>query len=232
MKHTLNLATIEKIFEFAKKMTQNHHSHFIGDNVTEKRDEREIFENVLQGKIAEEIVTKHVKSRYPNAVISSEVDYGIYSIGTWDNDDLIVNGKHLSIKASKHNAVALLIEASRFDGEEYNYLNNDGSKTIVDSYIFVTVDLAGFITGEDLKGDFDQFKRKHNINRISGDVKGFITHENFMNIKTLIPRGTPMSAYNLRALMLDGKNMFELKDSSVTMIADNFAVHSEQLKRF
>lgn len=66
--------TIRKCFHFAQGMRGNHKPNFQGGA---PRDEREIFINDFQGKVAEFAVEKYIKTFTPQLNIQSEIDLRI-----------------------------------------------------------------------------------------------------------------------------------------------------------
>ncbi|WP_040214686.1 hypothetical protein [Clostridium polynesiense] len=79
------------------------------------RSEQEIFLNDFQGKLGEIAVRKEIEDKWPYAVFEGDIDFQDYDRGVWDNYDLKVNGKYLSIKTVKHFSIVLMID------KLYNY---------------------------------------------------------------------------------------------------------------
>lgn len=226
---------VRRSFEFAKAMRGNHRPDFQGGP---GRDEREIFINDIQGKLAEIAVRKELLRTDPGLSIEGEIDFNVYGRGKWDNYDLVVNGKFLSVKSIKSFSVVLMIECSRFDVNGLPaYQNNNGEDIINDFYILVKIKIEPNITWNDANGDFNNFKnpilnrtdeqiRRH----INYDVAGFISHDNFWDKKLYIPKGTIITARNMTEYLLNGQELNELPDSyGEGMKVDNYAVHSNTL---
>lgn len=109
-------------FDFAFEMAfgKGHHRvHRSGGNTI--RQPIEIFRNALQGKLAEIIVHNYLKS---NEVITEPVDFSISGEGVWDDSDLIVNDKKISIKSAAFFSNLLLLETADWDTNG-NYIPNN-----------------------------------------------------------------------------------------------------------
>ena len=55
-----------------------------------------------------------------------EPDLGVYEAGIWDDVDLIVNNRKISVKSAAHFSQLLLLEADDWDEHGYYIPNNQG----------------------------------------------------------------------------------------------------------
>ena len=146
MRNQINSQILDRILDFAYEMCfgKGHHRHYrTGGQVNRKAGEQ--FCNTFQGKLAEVVlriylITKELECR--------ETNFGIYGEGVWDDSDLIVNGKSLSIKSTAHFSNLLLLESKDYD-DKGNYIPNlqNGSTASYDYYILVRIE-------PDIKGLF------------------------------------------------------------------------------
>ncbi len=121
----LKQATIIKVLDFSYNMTfagsGEHRNHRSGG--THIRRNGEIFANTFQGKLAEcalynELVRIGYEPSYP--------DFSVYELGKWDDVDIEVKGKSISIKSTKAFGNLLLLETKDWDNNG-RYLPNDKS---------------------------------------------------------------------------------------------------------
>lgn len=104
---------IDKCFDFAYEMSMgegHHRSHRTGG--THQRSSLEIFWDALRGKLAE----YHVHEYFNNGDVS-EVDWSIEGEGIWDEFDLKINDKIISVKSTKHFGNLLLLETKDYDAD-------------------------------------------------------------------------------------------------------------------
>lgn len=184
-------SNVWRCYEFARDM-QGHHNN----TLIMQRTPEQIFRDDLRGKLAEIAVKKYLESRNHSV---GDLDFGIYDIGIWDRDDIVVdNTDHVSVKSSGENANYLLIETNRFDAEtgEYGYRNNDGTRITVNHYAFVNVSIA-----DEQEDNFATYADMHDFLRIENDtwnpgarqvmcyLRGFLSHDQFWQLKRLAQRG-------------------------------------------
>ncbi|MBF4506100.1 hypothetical protein IRZ83_05415 [Flavobacterium sp. JLP] len=99
---------LEKVLNFAYEMcfgAGHHRSTRTGGQYGRKNGEK--FCNTFQGKLAEVILYNYFKS---NAIKSSELDFGIYKEGIWDDSDLTINDKKINVKSAAFQSNLLLLE--------------------------------------------------------------------------------------------------------------------------
>lgn len=113
---------IDTVFDFAYSMTfggvGEHRTNRTGG--THKRKNGEIFSNVFQGKLAEFALYSYLKELN---IQSIKPDTNPYKLGIWDNTDLEVKNKFISIKSTKSFGNLLLLEENDWD-DQGNYLPN------------------------------------------------------------------------------------------------------------
>jgi len=122
--------------EFANNSSKSQREHRSGGTFI--RNYNQIKENTLRGKVGETIVKKFLEQKGLE-INSIKLDFDIYPRGKWDETDIKLNGKTLSIKSSKWFSRWLLLESK-------DILRGD----VDDYYILVLVD-RDFKSGE-IKG--------------------------------------------------------------------------------
>ncbi|MDD7411033.1 hypothetical protein [Fusobacterium gastrosuis] len=107
---------IEEVFEFSYNMTfgkfGEHRAKRTGGNYSRKKGE--IFANTFQGKIAEFALYDYLKNKNFSP---TKPDLGTYKLGKWDESDLEVNNKKISIKSTKAFGNLLLLEEKDWNNE-------------------------------------------------------------------------------------------------------------------
>lgn len=190
----------------------HHRNHRTGGQV--RRRGGEMFCNTFQGKLAEVVLRDYLNRCGLNC---GEPDFDVYGEGIWDDSDLIVNSKSLSVKSAAFFSNLLLLEAHDYDING-NYLPNlvIGATACYDYYVLVRLK-------PDIKGLFrqnrwmysDQVPRE-NIARVlnsqiwSFDIPGWINHQEFVSVirnRQIIPQNA----------LLNGK---------IPMDAENFYIQS------
>ena len=106
--------TIVSVFTFAYQMTfggkGEHRDHRTGGK--HRRQNGEIFANTFQGKLAECAASNLFCSIFGIIILP---DFSVHGLSVWDSQDLLVNGKKISIKSSKNYGNLLLLETNDFD---------------------------------------------------------------------------------------------------------------------
>jgi len=155
---------IENAFNFAYEMAlgEGHHRrHRSGGN--ESRIPINIFKNTLQGKLAEIVVYNCFIN---NKVICDPVDFSISGEGIWDDSDLIINDKKISIKSAVFFSNLLLLEKADWDSNGY-YIPNYSAPDLTDKYdYFILVRIK-----PNTNSLFNKSKKKgvcYKRNRLSG----------------------------------------------------------------
>lgn len=178
---------IEKVKEFAYAMCfgEGHHRlHRTGGQYDRRAGEQ--FCNTFQGKLAEVVLRDCLIS---HGLPCDEPDFGVYGEGVWDDTDLIVNGKTISVKSAAHFSNLLLLETKDYDSLG-NYLPNlnIGATACYDFYVLVRI-------CPDIKGIFKKnrifFKddiAKETIDNIIAtqqwlyDIAGCISHRGLIEM--------------------------------------------------
>jgi len=208
-------STIERVFDFAYRMSFSgegeHRDHRTGG--THNRRNGEIFANTFQGKLAEcafynFLTAAHIEATKP--------DFEVYRLGTWDDEDVNVKGKSVSIKSTKAFGNLLLLESQDYNASAV-YLPNQKA------YDFTFLIRMNPFCEELMRknrllysGNVDE-NRLHQLiqNEIwQYDIPGFISRSDLIEViinKNIIPRGS----------ILNG---------STTMDASNYYVQSGELR--
>lgn len=221
--HVFKDDTIQQVFEFSYEMSYGkgfHRDRRSGGILHRKSSE--IFANTFQGKLAECAVYK-LFSKFRN---KTEIDFDVYGKGVWDDADLIVNSKAVSIKSSKFFSQLFLLETSDWD-EQGRYLPNiDLGRVLYDYFIFVRikpsiVDLLK--QNRLLYSDFVDKKDLFNIifsEDWSYEISGYLTKDDLVEVihsNHIIHQGeylntiyTKMDADNYYVLLHDLRNVGDL----------------------
>lgn len=105
--------TIDKVFSFSFDMTfgevGEHRNHRSGGS--HKRRKGEIFANTFQGKLAE-CASCNLFFKYDSSLMP---DFSEYGLSKWDSQDIIVNGKKISVKSTKSFGNLILLETKDWD---------------------------------------------------------------------------------------------------------------------
>lgn len=127
---------LKQTFDFAYAMTfggigQHRGTRSGGDHC---RQNREIFADAFQGKIAECALCGFLSKYDRNAV----PDFSAYKQGVWDTGDLQVCGKEVSVKSTKHIGQLLLLETKDY-GSNGEYLPNVqiGTQGVFDCIVLI-----------------------------------------------------------------------------------------------
>lgn len=120
--HKFKKNTIEQVFDFAYKMSfggkGQHRSYRSGGS--KHRQNYEIFVDAFQGKLAE-CALFNIIYKLPGV---EKPDFSVTGQGEWDDVDLKVCGKTISVKSTKHFGQLMLLEES--DWDEYGtYIPNE-----------------------------------------------------------------------------------------------------------
>ncbi len=203
--HTLNTfheKTVEKCFQFAYSMTYGqsgeHRNHRSGGS--HQRKNGELFINTFQGKLAE-FATYRTLER--NNILCDPPDLDTYSLGAWDDSDLIVNGKHINIKSSKYFANLMLLETKDWDSSG-NYIPNlsKGEVAKYDYFVFVRIKPDGEKIMKNNKLLYSSNTEKNKLWEIVSsetwecDIPGYITNIELCAVissKQLIPKGAKLN---------------------------------------
>lgn len=94
--------------EFALESAQSQQRYEFGNKETTERSVEKTAENTLIGKMAEVAVVKFLREKYG---LHLPVNYEVYPRGEWDDEDVIVNGRTIDIKATRGHC--LIVEKSK-----------------------------------------------------------------------------------------------------------------------
>lgn len=179
-------AMVEEVKRFACEMcfgAGHHRSHRTGGQYERKAGEQ--FCNTFQGKLAEAVVRDFLMSRGVECV---EPDFNIYGKGIWDDCDLKVVGKTLSVKSAAFFSNLLLMEQQDYDYNG-NYLPNleMGSTSSYDYYLLVRIkpDIKQIFRKAGIMYSDEISKEKlHSIidsEKWHYDIAGWISHSEFVS---------------------------------------------------
>jgi len=215
IENSISTDQLARVCNFAYEMCfgEGHHrNHRTGGQV--RRRGGEMFCNTFQGKLAEVVLRDYLNR---SGLQCGEPDFDIYGEGIWDDSDLIVNQKSLSVKSAAFFSNLLLLETHDYD-RDGNYLPNleIGATASYDYYILVRLK-------PDIKGLFRQnrwmysdqvdrasIERVINAQAWSFDIPGWISHQEFVSVirnRQVLPQNA----------LLNGK---------IPMDAENFYVQS------
>jgi|TARA_B110000046_G_C13001740_1_gene402478 hypothetical protein len=115
------------------------------------RNNLNIFNDVLQGKLAELII---YKKHLPQSIRFKEIDYKCYGLGKWDDGDIpSTDGRlNLNIKSSKFWANLMMLEEKYYDLNGMYKHNNNNNNYQNEIFSFVRINL-----------DFEKIKKFINI---------------------------------------------------------------------
>lgn len=194
---TMSKNIVESVFEFAYSMTfeqsGEHRANRTGGSHIRKNGE--IFSNAFQGKLAEFALYGYLRALGTNL---DEPDVTSYRLGKWDDTDLKVQDKQISIKSTKSFGNLLLLEKDDWD-ENGNYLPNQKP------YDFTVLIRMKPFSEEIMKKnrllysqEADKKFLKHLIlnEKWQYDIPGFITLEDLKNIiqdKLIIEKGSKLN---------------------------------------
>lgn len=220
--------TLRICIKFAYDMSfgrGHHRDHRTGGR--NRRRQGEIFANALQGKLAEFAVYNELLKLNNNLNIDGP-DTQVFGEGVWDTCDLVVEGRHLSIKSTKYYSQLLLLETNDWDENGLYMPNNDGNNRY-DYFMLVrfreeveSIMKKNRVLFCDEIGNekYDQLIRDIiNANWIY-DIPGFITYNEFVTEvirnRQIIPQGallgerTKMDAENYYVQAGDLHNLIEI----------------------
>lgn len=116
---SLSNTELEQCKQFAEESSKTQREHRSGG--TQIRELDRISEDTLRGKVGEVIVKKFFEQN-PLSLKDINLDFGVYERGQWDNSDMDINGKKISIKSVKHFSKWLLLESKDIlRGDIYDY---------------------------------------------------------------------------------------------------------------
>ncbi len=201
--NSISPSLLASVTDFAYNMCfgEGHHrSHRTGGQIIRRGGEK--FCNTFQGKLAEVSLRKLLIS---NGLPCGEPDFSIYGEGMWDDCDLMVNGKSLSVKSAAFFSNLLLMEEHDYD-ENGNYLPNllSGDTASYDYYILVRIkpDIKALFRKQRLMYS-DNIGRNQIDNIINSetwnyDIGGWVDHNEFVYAirnKFIIPQNSTLNVY-------------------------------------
>lgn len=109
---TLSEQEFCRCVEFSKASAMNQQRIEFGQADTTPRSNNEISRDNLIGKMAEVAFAKMLKEVFS---IQTELDFNYYPRGMWDDQDAVVNGWKIDVKATRKGGRWMLIEWSKID---------------------------------------------------------------------------------------------------------------------
>jgi len=201
--------TVESTFNFAYDMNfgdgGQHRGHRSGGS--HHRKNGEIFANAFQGKLAEFAVYNMLHKG--NKINAPDLD--TYGLGEWDNVDITVNDRSVSVKSTKHYGNLLLLETKDWDDEGQYVPNKDKGHETYDYFILVRFkpDCEGLLKNQRLlyadRCDKPSLEQLILSEKWFYDIAGYISHEDLIAIiknRHIIPKGS----------MLNGKTRMDAEN--------------------
>ena len=207
---------IDKALDFAYEMCfgKGHHRDHRSDG-THNRKAGEIFCNTFQGKLAEACLCTVLQKK---GVECHEPNFDVHGKGVWDNFDLNIGDKYLSVKSTKFYSNLLLLEKRDYNSLG-DYLPNASLKNKKDYNYIILVrinPILDSIFGEKRLLKSDYIKRE-TIEEIIGaetwkfDIAGWVTKD---EVRQAIKNGQFLSKGKL------------LQNINTSMDADNYYIQT------
>ena len=143
----------------------------------------------------------------------SAPDFDVYGLGEWDNADIIVDEKKLSIKSTKHYGNLLLLETKDWDNNAQYKPNIENGNSHYDYTILVRISPDGekLLSSNKLlyTDSIDKQLLENLIFDASWeyDIPGYITHEDLkqiINAKKIIPQNAMLNSI----IKMDAENYY------------------------
>lgn len=188
---------MQDVFQFAYRMTfgrsGEHRDHRSGG--TEHRKPGKIFIQTFQGKLAEYGACRELRAIGLNP---PEPDLDTWELGTWDSGDLIVGGKDVSVKSTKHFGNLLLLETKDWndEGQYIPNLGEQGSSPDIVVLVRLSPDGEKLMASRrwlySMSIDENELRRVILDQRWLYDCPGFITHRELVGAirsRQILPQG-------------------------------------------
>lgn len=185
---------------------------------TLKRTPAEIYSNTLCGKISEFELRRYL-SKWGDLKLS-DIDLSVHDLGVWDNIDLEVNSKNISIKSSSFFSQFLLLETKDYKADG-TYAHNRENKS---PHIYVLSRIKPD-TKKEIQVAIDKLN-KNNENEVKDflsrleDTKFFIDFPGFIIKDDLL----------LKISGNDYKKQGDKINNKVSLDADNYVFDVAELK--
>ena len=225
MRQIFKKGQIWDCYEFARNMKGKHNPNLIME-----REDWEIFRDDFRGKLGEVAVKNYFDENVDISTKVGEIDFSISERGQWDQFDLKVEDKVLSIKSVKGKSKFLMIETSRFDKfGNYTYDNENNEKINIDYYVLVRVDINPEIDKNDLDyHNIIEFWKSKNGRKVNVEILGILSHGEFWNIKHIAPKGMRCNIKNLNlACNEENVDMSPGRYKTENLQKDNYIINSE-----
>lgn len=106
---TLTESEYKRCEDFALESAKSQQRIEFGNSQTKERSVEDIAKDTIVGKMAEVAVVKFLREQYG---LHLPVNYEVYPRGEWDDEDVVVNGRTIDIKATRKGK-NLLVEKSK-----------------------------------------------------------------------------------------------------------------------
>lgn len=221
--HSFKDTTIQQVFKFAYEMSygKGFHRDSRSGGILHRKSS-EIFANTFQGKLAE-CAVYNLFYRFKN---KTEIDFDIHGKGIWDDADLIVNNKAVSIKSSKFFSQLFLLETSDWDKRGRYLPNIDLGRVLYDYFIFVRIKPSIVDLLQQNRLLYSNFVAKNDLDKLifsedwSYEISGYLTKDDLVEViyrNHIIHQGeylntmnTKMDADNYYVLLYDLRNIDDL----------------------
>lgn len=205
-------------FAFAMVFEDGHHrEHRSGGK--HYRQKGELFANTFQGKLAEFIVYNELQKAGLKQL--TEVDVSVYGKGVWDDTDLEVGSKKISIKSTAFFSNLLLLEAKDWnvEGEYIPNLNNSSNQNY-DYFLMVRI-----------KPDVKQLFQKEKI-FYSNEIELQKLKDIIFNQNWFFDFGGVCSNVTIKHIISNAYFLPQnaLLNGTIKMDADNYYIQSGNLK--
>ena len=174
--HEIDNEVLNLSFDFAYEMAFGDGHHRKKRSGGQKlREDIDIFNNTLQGKIAEYCLHKYL---YNKGIKCKDVDVSVSGKAVWDDADLSYKNIKLNIKSMAFYSHLLLLETKDWDEEALYIPNKNKEATTIKYDFFVAVRIKP--NTNSIK--YDSFKRDNLIKNILSskwyfDIGGWCSHK-------------------------------------------------------
>jgi len=168
---TISQEQFDKCLEFASRMAYwDKHNSLAFGSTTYNRNQWNVFKNALQWKLAEVGFYNFYTNKW---VILTKPDFWVWERWVWEDCDVVINSKKISIKSTKHIWNLLLLEKDRYS-QDWLYLEPANWD------IPIKHDLIYFVRVKWIDSDNPEYYK--NIRNIELEITWYITYEDFIKI--------------------------------------------------
>ncbi|MFW6016766.1 MAG: hypothetical protein ACOCRK_10040 [bacterium] len=212
----VGIEALKRCIDFAERMTfgDGNHNKFSFGSDNYPREQKEIYRDALQGKIAELAFYNYL---YIHKIrTKEEPNFESWDLGIWEDCDfeLAHNNKKISIKSTKNFGQLLLIERERYNEEGLYIEPAEGNTPIKYDYIFLCR-----VSNIYNDSQIEDYRQNKNLGNIECEITGFITFNQFKDVirrKQYLPKGIILG--------------MPLKVANYYILASDLSTDIEQLK--